>query len=66
MAADGQDSTRTRTWHRSSRCSPVGNCVDINRVYDYTIVRDSKGAAELRAFDETQWTAFLDYCRLAY
>lgn len=65
MAADGQGSTQIRTWRRSSLCSPAGNCVDVSRVHDNTVVRDSKNGAELHHFDEMQWAAFLRYCRLA-
>ncbi|MGB3440534.1 MAG: DUF397 domain-containing protein [Actinophytocola sp.] len=64
MAADGQGRKQTRTWRRSSLCSPVGNCVDISRAHADTVIRDSKSATELPPLAEPQWRAFMDFCRL--
>lgn len=64
MAADDQGNNRTRTWRRSSLCSPPGNCVDVSRAPGSTVIRDSKGKVELRALDEPQWVALIGFCRL--
>lgn len=49
-----------REWVRSSRCTPNGNCVEVQRADHAVRIRDSKsvGAGGL-AFDRRQWADFL-------
>jgi Domain of unknown function (DUF397) len=47
-------------WVRSSRCTPNGNCVEVQRA-DHTVrIRDSKSVGMGRlAFDRRRWADFL-------
>jgi hypothetical protein len=51
--------TEVPSWRRSRRCA-TGSCVEVARVGDCLLVRDSKdlGIAPLR-FTEEQWKAFM-------
>lgn len=53
------------TWRRSSRCSDVGNCVEVGRRPAGMVLRDSKSAAALPGLGDLSWVAFLAHCRAA-
>jgi uncharacterized protein DUF397 len=63
MAADVRNTNPTRGWHRSSRCTPGKNCVEIGRARIGVVIRDSKSRSALRAIDDVPWAAFLAHCR---
>ncbi|MEU6131570.1 DUF397 domain-containing protein [Saccharopolyspora sp. NPDC047091] len=48
-------------WLRSSRSGSVGNCIEVARCADVTLIRDSKQphGARLRVSPE-RWRGFLD------
>jgi hypothetical protein len=61
----GHQTTPAERWVRSSRCTPSGNCVELNPdVAGKVGVRDSKaGAAAFLTFGRGSWSAFLGQCR---
>jgi hypothetical protein len=63
MAADVQGVIGAGFWRRSSRCSPEWNCVEVGKIDESLIIRDSKGRIALRALDTRQWAALLAHCR---
>lgn len=63
MAADVRDTDASRSWLRSSFCTPGKNCVEVGREGGDVVIRDSKSSAALRPLDDVRWTVFLAHCR---
>ncbi len=46
-------------WHRSRQCAS-GNCVEVAKVDDLYLIRDSKSPdLAAHSFTEAEWTAFV-------
>ena len=63
MAAGVRDISSSRTWVRSSACTPEKNCVEVGRTRAGVVIRDSKSKTALHALADVPWTAFLAHCR---
>ena len=63
MAAGVRDTRTTRTWLRSSQCTPGKNCVEIGRSDGDVIIRDSKSRKVLGGLGAVAWVALLAHCR---
>ena len=56
----------TKSWTRSSFCGPPHNCVELSRTDSNVMIRDSKNAAAILAFDHGSWSAFTQHCRAEF
>ncbi|HEU5485475.1 MAG TPA: DUF397 domain-containing protein [Microlunatus sp.] len=66
MAADVRDIKPSRTWLRSSSCTPGKNCVEIGHVGTRVVIRDSKSRRTLRGLGTVAWFALLTHCRATH
>jgi len=46
-------------WHRSTKCTG-GNCVEIAKVDDHVLVRNSADPEVVVTFTHDEWDAFID------
>ncbi len=52
------------TWRKSSRSAAAGHCVEVARVPEAVVVRDSKDVAgPVLCFADAGWTTFLEGVR---